>query len=151
MPGTATTVIFWDSRTGIWQPSLQLLVVVGTRAPQGFFSSGDCFNCRFDTILSGIPWKERCLADTIHHYEYLGSHWWWTIDLLHMMGAAGGVMNPEKIRICCLGSFTGFRITESTIELLPKYIEALRSFPTPKSTKDIRSWFRLVNQISKYA
>ena len=43
--------------------------------------------------------------------------------------------------------FAGFHITENSIEPLPKYLDAIRSFPTPKSTKDIRSWFGLVNQL----
>ena len=47
--------------------------------------------------------------------------------------------------------FAGFRITETSIEPLPKYLDAIRTFPTPKSTKDIRSWFGLVNQVSNYA
>ena len=46
--------------------------------------------------------------------------------------------------------FAGFRLGESSIEPLPKFIDAIRSFPTPKSTKDIRSWFGLVNQVANY-
>ena len=34
---------------------------------------------------------------------------------------------------------------------MPKYIDAIREFPTPKSTTDIRSWFGLVNRVANYA
>ena len=34
---------------------------------------------------------------------------------------------------------------------LPKYIDAIRNFPIPKSTTDIPSWFGLLNQVSNYA
>ena len=123
-----------------------------TRAPQGFLSSGDCYNRRFDTILTDFQRKERCVDDTIHFDNDLETHWWRTIDLLHTMGAAGAVLNPEKFQFAERNvDFAGFRITDTSIEPLPKYIDAIRSFPTPKSTKDIRSWFGLVNQVSNYA
>ena len=33
---------------------------------------------------------------------------------------------------------------------LPKYMEAIKLFPTPKNITDIRSWFGLVNQVAGY-
>ena len=47
--------------------------------------------------------------------------------------------------------YSGFLISEDSIEPLPRYLEAIRSFPTPRSTTDIRSWFGLVNQVANYA
>ena len=122
-----------------------------TRAPQGFLSSGDGYNKRFDAILSDFVRKERCVDDTIHHDEDLEEHWWRTIDLFDLMGRSGAVMNPDKLQFCQRQvDFAGFRLGESSIEPLPKFIDAIRSFPTPKSTKDIRSWFGLVNQVANY-
>ena len=122
-----------------------------TRAPQGFLSSGDGYNKRFDSILTDFQRKERCIDDTVYHDEDLETHWWRTIDLLTIMGNAGAVLNPDKFQFCEKQvDFAGFRISENTIEPLPKYIEAIRSFPTPKSIKDIRSWFGLVNQVANY-
>ena len=123
-----------------------------TRAPQGFLSSGDGYNRRFDAILSDFPRKERCVDDTIHYDDDLEEHWWRTIDLLSLTGASGTVMNPEKFQFAVReADFAGFHVGESSIEPLPKYLDAIRAFPTPKSTKDIRSWFGLVNQVSNYA
>ena len=123
-----------------------------TRAPQGFLSSGDSYNKRFDAILSDFVRKERCVDDTLHYDTDLAEHWWRTIDLLHTTGAAGAVMNPDKLQFAVRNAdFAGFHIAETSIEPLPKYIEAIRTFPTPKSTKDVRSWFGLVNQVSNYA
>ena len=122
-----------------------------TRAPQGFLSSGDGYNKRFDAVLADFTRKERCVDDTIHFDENLEEHWWRTIDLLHTMGSAGIVLNPDKFQFSQRRvDFAGFRISENSIEPLPKYIEAIRSFPRPKSIKDIRSWFGLVNQVSNY-
>ena len=38
-----------------------------------------------------------------------------------------------------------------TIKPLPKYLDAIRDFPSPASTTDVRSWFGLVNQVTNYA
>ena len=121
------------------------------RAPQGFLSSGDGYNRRFDAILAGFPRKERCVDDTVHFDMDLEDHWWRTMEFLNLVANAGVVLNPEKFQFCKKETeFAGFRITNTSIEPLPKYLEAIRDFPTPKSTTDIRSWFGLVNQVSNY-
>ena len=123
-----------------------------TRAPQEFLSSGDGYNRRFDAILSSFVRKERCVDDTIFYDEDLGDHWWRTIDFLSTVGSAGIVLNPAKFQFCQREvNFAGFRITDESIEPLPKYIDAIRSFPTPQNRTDIRSWFGLINQVSSYA
>ena len=123
-----------------------------TRAPQGFLSSGDGYNRRFDAILSSFERKERCVDDTIHYDSDLEHHWWRTIDFLTRVGQAGIVLNPEKFQFAQKDvEFAGFRVSDSSIEPLPKYLDAIRDFPSPVSTTDIRSWFGLVNQVSNYA
>lgn len=67
-----------------------------TRAPQGFLSSGDGYNRRFDAVLSTFERKERCVDDTIHYDSDLEQHWWRTIDFLTRVGQAGIVLNPDK-------------------------------------------------------
>ena len=123
-----------------------------TRAPQGFLSSGDGYNRRFDAVLAGFPRKERCVDDTIHYDDDLETHWWRTIDLLTRLGRAGIVLNPDKFQFAQRDvEFAGFRIAETSITPMSKYLDAIRGFPTPKSTTDIRSWFGLVNQVANYA
>ena len=123
-----------------------------TRAPQGFVSSGDGYNRRFDAITSNFERKERCVDDTIHYDTDLEQHWWRTIDFLTCLGQAGIVLNPEKFQFAQKTvDFAGFRVSDLTIEPLPKYLDAIRDFPTPSSTTDIRSWFGLVNQVANYA
>ena len=61
-------------------------------------------------------------------------------------------MNTEKFQFDELSvDFAGFRISEDSVELLPKYIDAIREFPIPENIVDICSWFGLVNQVSHYA
>ncbi|KAK3732636.1 hypothetical protein QZH41_011401, partial [Actinostola sp. cb2023] len=122
------------------------------RAPQGFLSSGDGYNRRFDAVLSNVERKERCVDATIHYDSDLEQHWWRTIDLLTRVGKAGIVLNPDKFQFAERSvNFAGFRVSASTIEPLPKYLDAIRDFPRPTSTTDIRSWFGLVNQVANYA
>jgi len=117
--------------------------------PQGFLSSGDGYNRRFDAILSEFSRKERCVDDTVHYDSNLEHHWWRTIDFLTRVGEAGIVLNTAKIQYAEKTiDFAGFRISDSTIEPLPRYLDAIRDFPTPTSSTDIRSWFGLVNQVS---
>ena len=123
-----------------------------TRAPQGFVSSGDGYNRRFDAVTSTFDRKERCVDDTVHYDADLEGHWLRTIDFLTMVGRAGIVLNPDKFQFAQRQvDFAGFRISNETIEPLPKYLEAIKNFPTPTSTTDIRSWFGLVNQVTSYA
>ena len=63
-----------------------------------------------------------------------------------------GIFNVEKFQFSePTVDFAGFRISRDTIEPLPKYLDAIRHFPVPRCTTDIRSWFGLVNQVSHYA
>ena len=117
-----------------------------TRAPQGFLSSGNGYNRRFDAVLSTFERKERCVDDTIYYDSDLEQHWWRTIDLLTRVGQAGIVLNPDKFQFVEKSvNFAGFRVSDTTMEPLSKYLDAIRDFPSPASTTDIRSWFGLVN------
>ena len=122
------------------------------RVPQGFVASGDALNNRLDAIFADFRNKERLMDDTIYFDESLEDHWWRTIDFLITAGKAGCVMNPKKFQFARREvDFAGFRISEEKIEPLPKFFDAIRNFPSPKSTTDIRSWFGLVNQVASYA
>ena len=62
------------------------------------------------------------------------------------------MLNPTKFQFSKKEvDFAGFKITEDHIEPLPKYLDAIKDFPTPKNSTDIRSWFGLINQVSNYA
>ena len=123
-----------------------------TRAPQGFLSSGDGYNRRFEEILEGFERKERCIDDTIFYDNELETHWWRTIDFLIRVGQSGIVLNLDKFQFCQKSvDFAGFCISSDRVEPLPKYLNAIKMFPTPQSATDIKSWFGLVNQLSSYA
>ena len=122
------------------------------RAPQGFLSSGDGYNRRFEAILADFQRKERIVDDTLFYDTDIEEHWWRTIKFLTIVGQAGIVLNPAKFQFCSRAvDFAGFHISDERIEPLPKYYNAIMNFPTPTSTTDIRSWFGLINQVGNYA
>ena len=141
-----------DRRYTTFATSLGLLRY--KRAPQGYLSSGDGFNRRVDDITSHIDRLERCVDDSLLHDDQtdMEGHWWRVIDFLELAGKNGIVINLEKFQFCqSTVDFAGFRISDTSVEPLPKYLDAILQFPTPRNTTDIRSWFGLVNQVSHYA
>ena len=125
-----------------------------TRTPQGASFACDAYNRRHAAITAEFPRKETVVDDTCHfdNVDELELHWWRTIDYLILCGKNGIILNAEKFQFARLTvDFAGFRITESSIEPLPKYLDSIRDFPTPNSLTDIRSWFGLVNQLANYA
>ena len=93
-----------------------------TRAPQGFLSSGDGYNRRFDEIISEFERKERCVDDTIHYDTDLEQHWRRTLEFLTRVGQSGIVLHPDKFQLAQRTvDFAGFRVSDTTIEPLPKY------------------------------
>ena len=125
-----------------------------TRCPQGASFSGDAYNRRHANITAEVPRKETVVDDTCLYDDSkeLEQHWWRVIDYLVLCGKNGIILNPEKFQFSreCV-DFAGFRVSNTSIEPLPKYIDAIKDFPTPKSITNIRSWFGLVNQLANYS
>ena len=83
---------------------------------------------------------ERCVDDSLLHDSDLEAHWWRVIEYLELVGNNGIVLNPEKFQFSQDAvEFAGFRISATSVEPLPKYIDAIRNFPTPTNIRDIRS------------
>ena len=111
--------------------------------------AGDGYNRRFDAVLEDFRDKERCVDDTIFWDADLEKHWWRTIDFLETVSKSGIILNPENFQFCAKDvEFAGFRITSTRVAPLPKYLDAIKLFPTPKNLTDIRSWFGLINQVA---
>ena len=124
------------------------------RAPQGSSLSGDAYNRRFDEVTMNIQRLLRIVDDCCLHdpAASLEEHWWRVINFLETTGKAGIVLNEEKLQFSQRTvDFAGFRVTDNSVEPLPKYIDAIRNYPTPQNATDIRSWFGLVNQVAHYS
>ena len=120
-------------------------------APQGSLASGDGYSRRYDEVIADVERKTKCVDDTAQWDVDLEAHWWRAIEFLELCGRNGIVLNFEKFQFAQREiNFAGFRITETEVKPLDKYIRAISEFPTPKSTNDIRAWFGLVRQVSHY-
>ena len=120
-------------------------------APQGALGSGDGYSRRFDEVIADVERKTKCVDDTTQWDVDLETHWWRVIDFLELLGRNGIILNFEKFQFSQREvEFAGFRITETGIQPLEKYLRAISEFPTPKTTTDIRAWFGLVHQVSHY-
>ena len=116
-------------------------------------SQGAAYNRRHSTITADVPRKETVADDTCLHDDLssLEQHWWRVIDYLILCGNDGIILNPQKFRFArTTVDFAGFRVSESSIEPLPKYIDAIRDFPVQKPITHIRFWFGLLNQVANY-
>ena len=124
------------------------------RAPQGYLASGDGFTRRFDDLVAHFTRLARIIDDSCLHDQLddLETHWWRTIEFLEVCGNSGVVLNVDKFQFSqTIVNFAGFRVSCDTVEPLPKYLDAIRNYPTPRNITDIRSWFGLVNQVSHYS
>ena len=120
-------------------------------APQGALGSGDGYSRRFDEVIADVERKTKCVDDTALWDEDLETHWWRVIDFLELLGRNGIILNFEKFQFSQREiDFAGFRITETGMKPLEKYLRSISEFPTPSTTTDIRAWFGLVHQVSHY-
>ncbi|KAK3885060.1 hypothetical protein Pcinc_010714 [Petrolisthes cinctipes] len=121
------------------------------RAPMGFLASQDAYTQRYDTIITDVPRKTKCVDDTIMWDTDLKEHWWRVIDYLELVGRNGVILNPAKFQFASTeAEFAGFQITKTGVKPLPKYLNAIATFPRPSNITDVRAWFGLINQVSHY-
>ena len=118
-------------------------------APQGYIASGDGYSRRFDEIVSHIPNKTKCIDDTLLWADTIEESFAQAVEWLDICGNHGIVLNPKKFVFAQESvEFAGFTITKDSVKPSPKYLSAIRDFPTPVSLTDVRSWFGLVNQVA---
>ena len=62
--------------------------------------------------------------------EDLEQHWWRMIDFVEHVGRNGVVLNFDKFQFAQREiDFAGFRITETTVKPLDKFLQAIADFP----------------------
>ena len=118
-------------------------------APQGYVASGDGYTRRYDAIVADVQNKTKCVDDVLLWADTIEQSFFQTVEWLDRCGRNGITLNPEKFIFSqeCV-EFAGFEITQDSVRPCPKYLEAIRHFPTPTNITDVRSWFGLVNQVS---
>ena len=125
------------------------------RAPQGFSGSGDAYTHRYDLIVSHVERLLKVIDDTLLYDDKsdMETHWWRVIDYLELCGSNGIILNSEGNKFQFSSpevEFTSFKISESSVTPLHKYVQAIKDFPRPSNLTDVRAWFGLVNQVAHY-
>ena len=119
------------------------------RVPAGLIDSGDKYTSRYDSVIQHIKRKVKCVDDTLLFDSTIEDSFYHTFDFLQTCASHGIVLNASKFKFCQKEiTFAGFTITPSGIKPSDSTMQALKDFPTPKSTTDIRSWFGLVRQVA---
>ena len=116
------------------------------RMPQGYLASGDAYTQRYDEIIKYIP---RKIVDyTLLYDPSIEGSFSHTFDFLSHCAKNGIVLNRDKFQFCHdTVQFGGLQITPSGVTLSESMLEAILTFPIPKTLTDARSWFGLVNQV----
>ena len=118
-------------------------------APQGYLASGDSYTSRYDSIISEVQNKIKCIDDTLLFAANIQESFIQTAKYLELCGNNGIILNPTKFTFAADEvEFAGFNITKTDVKPCSKYLRSIQDFPTPKNITDIRSWFGLVNQAS---
>ena len=65
-----------------------------------------------------------------------------------MAGTASSSDPDKSVFAAPSVDFAGFTITMSDVRPCSRYLENIRDFPRPHNVTDVRSWFRLVNQVA---
>ena len=118
-------------------------------APQGYIASGDGYTCRYDSIISHLNNKTKCIDDALIWSPDIESAYRDAATWLTLCGQNGITLNPDKFHFAeDHVEFAGFEIGPNTVKPCRKYTNAIKDFPTPTNMTDIRSWFGLVNQVA---
>ena len=119
------------------------------RMPQGYLASGDAYTWRYDEIIKDIPHKVKIVDDTLLYDSNIEGAFFHTFDFLLHCAKNGIVHDREKFQFCQdTVQFGGLQIMPSGISSSEFMLEAILSFPIPRTLTDARSWFGLVNQVT---
>ena len=116
-------------------------------APQGFISSGDGYNQRFDAIISDFPNKVKCVDDTCMWSNSIEEAFFQACKWFDLCARNGITLNPTKFQFAEDSvDFAGTTITPTSVKPNQKFLDSIIKFPTPKDITGARAWFGLVNQ-----
>ena len=117
--------------------------------PQGFVSAGDGYTHRMSDIIEGIPRVKKCVDDNLIYDDNIEQNFFRVCDFLAKCSTHGCVFNPAKFQF---GEetvqFLGFKVTKNSIQPTDEFLDNIKTFPTPRTITDVRSWYGMIAQIS---
>jgi hypothetical protein len=119
------------------------------RMPMGDHVSMDAYNYRFDKVTEGVKNKKHSVDDSLIYSSTLEQAFIQAANYLFLMGQNGIIQCPEKFQFGCKEvAWADFPIGPDYVKPLPKHTEAVRTYPTPVSITDLRSFMALLQQVT---
>ena len=119
------------------------------RAPYGICSISEHYNRRMDEALAGMKDFRKIVDDVVIFDQNEQEHVEHVRQILQCCQEKNISLNREKFRF--LQSevpFAGFKLTPEGYSINSDITAAISNFPTPDSRTDLRSFFRLTNQLA---
>ena len=118
-------------------------------APQGLLCAGDAYTQRADEIIGDFKGHVKCVDDSLLYTNDIESNFMATCAFIDKCSRGGIIFNPNKFQFGLeTVNYLGFKVTKEGLQPTDEFLENIRSFPSPKSITDVRSWYGAINQVS---
>lgn len=116
------------------------------RMPFGLSNAAQSFQRFIDQVLNGLPYCFAYIDDILIASPDLSTHLLHLRQVLERLQLHGLVINPSK---CVFGAssltFLGHVVSASGIAPVPEKVTAVKEFPQPENTRQLREFLGMVN------
>ena len=116
----------------------------------GLSCASDEFCRRSDKVVEGLRGVKKLVDDILIQAPDLRALNDRINELLQRCKAYNFTLLQRKLEIRESVEFAGQIVSKHREQPNPSYIQGIKDFPTPKSTSELRSFLKMVNQLSTY-
>ena len=120
------------------------------RAPMGCSASSDEWCKRSDEALSGIPGVHKLVDDILIEAEDYNKLFERIETVLDRCIKSNITISLKKMEVGESVVFAGYTISNEGIQPIADRTAAIRNFPTPTNTKELKSFLGLSNQLGHF-
>ena len=120
------------------------------RAPMGCSASSDEWCKRSDAALSGIPGVHKLVDDILIEAKDYNQLFERIETVLNRCLDSNITISLKKMQVGQSVIFAGFNISSDGIHPIEERIAAIKNFPTPKATTNLKSFLGLANQLGHF-
>ena len=119
------------------------------RGPQGYSTTGDAYNMRFDEVTKDFPNVIRQTDDSLLWNQYIRKNFHRSAEYFTLLGRSGILQNPVKLQFCQrTATWLGFELGDNYVRPMAHISSALSNFPVPANKTDLRAFMALAQQVS---
>ena len=120
------------------------------RAPMGCSASSDEWCKRSDAALAGIPGVQKLVDDILIEAKDYNQLFERTETVLNRCVDSNITISLKKMEIGESVVFAGYNISSKGIHPIEERIAAIKNFPTPQNTTNLKSFLGLANQLGHF-